>query len=51
MLSGLAIHPQGEAEDLAGLSIDDQTRITASIQFLCQPAVFTHVHDDLHRLP
>ena len=51
MLFRFAIHPQGETEDLASLSIDDQTRITASIQFLWQPAKLAHIHNDFYRLP
>ena len=51
MLARLAIHPDGEAENLARLPIDDNARVAATVLFLRQPAVLAHIHDDAHRLP
>ena len=51
MFARLPIHPDGKAEDLARLLIDDNSRVAAPILFLRQAAKFTHIHDDLSRFP
>src|ERR1019366_5429298 len=51
MLAGIAVHPHGEAENLAGLTIDNDARIAATVLLLGKSAVFPHVHDDAHQFP